>query len=413
MAGPAVLYRIGRWGGSPESVGLVGATLTVNQGGNMDRAEDEGAANGTVRPLPFRSPPAAPARGERATLLSMSFPPPATIAVVLLLSVAGAPAARACDTGSCPLLTQSQDSVRTKGSFGIDVAFRTMAHDRYVGRSGATSALVDFENRRLVGGHHRGASMDHELLQIDVSYGLTQKLTLVGGLPLLNRRSHGHYEFRAVDIAVPFEHEHGPIPPGSVLGDETIYQRENGLGDIQLGASYAALWGVRESLVARATIELPTGEYQATDVWGYIARPDVQVGSGSTDFIGSLQYQRGIGASRFGLLAAGMYPLNGENSLGYQFGDDASFGVGLTRSMGSRFRWSAQFAWRFVGKDSFLGQSVPATGLTTLSVVPGLRVSVTARSVLYTYLKLPIATSTGGAPLAPTLDFAVGVGARF
>ncbi len=338
---------------------------------------------------------------------------PRLFGLAALLALACAREAPACDTGSCPLLTQSQDSVRTKGSFGIDVAFRTMAHDRYVGATGAASALVDFENGRLVGGHHRDASMDHELLQIDVSYGLTPKLTLIGALPLLNRRSHGHYEYRSVAAEVPFEHEHGPPPPGSVLADEPIYHRENGLGDIQLGASYAALWSVRESLVARATIELPTGEYRATDALGYIDRPDVQAGSGSTDFIGSLQYQRGIGASGFGLLAAGMYRLNGESSLGYQFGDDASFGVGLTRSTGSRFRWSAQFAWRFVSEDSYLGRSVPSTGLTTLSVVPGVRLSITARSVLYSFVKIPVVTSTGGAPLAPTLDLAIGVGTRF
>lgn len=66
-----------------------------------------------------------------------------------------------------------------------------------------------------------------------------------------------------------------------------------------------------------------------------------------------------------------------------------------------------------MGKDAFHGQSVPATGITTLSVVPGVRVRVTVRSVLYTYVKIPIAASTGGAPLAPTLDLAVGVGTRF
>ena len=331
---------------------------------------------------------------------------------VLLLGFARPPEAPACDTGSCPLLTQSQDSVRTKGSFGIDVAFRTMAHDRYVGRDGAASALVDFENQRLVGGHHRDASMDHEVLQLDVSYGLTPRLTLMGALPLLNRRSHGHYEYRPVDASVPFEHEHGPIPPGSVLSDEAIYHRKNGLGDVQLGASYAVLWSVRQSLVARAVVELPTGEYQDTDVWGYIDRPDVQAGSGSTDLIGALQYQRGL-SSGFSVLVSGMYRLNGENPLGYSFGDDASFGLGVTRSTGSRFRWSAQFAWRFVDGDSYLGQSVPATGLTTLSLVPGVRLSVTPRTVLYTYLRLPIATGAGGAPLAPTLDLAIGIGTRF
>ena len=335
------------------------------------------------------------------------------LTLLALLATGLARLASACDTGSCPLLTQSQDSVRTKGSFGLDVAFRSMSHDRYVGRSGAASALVDFENGRLVGGHHRDATMDHELLQLDLSYGLSQRLTLVGALPLLNRRSHGHYEFRPVDSQAPVAHEHGPIPPGSVLSTDAIVHRKTGLGDVQLGATYAVLWSARESLVARTVIELPTGEYRDLDVWGYVDRPDVQAGSGSTDFVGSLQYQRGIGGSGLGLLAAGMYRVNGESPLGYQFGDDASFGIGVTRSSASRFRWSAQFAWRFLSSDSFRGRSVPATGITTLSLVPGVRVRVTARSVLYTFVRVPIVASTGGAPLAPTLDVAVGVGTRF
>ena len=165
--------------------------------------------------------------------------------------------------------------------------------------------------------------------------------------------------------------------------------------------------------MARAIVELPTGSYRDVDVFGYIDRPDVQSGSGSTDFVGSLQYQRGIGTGGFGVVASGMYRTNGESPLGYRFGEDASFGIGLTHSSSSRFRFSAQFAWRFVGKDSLLGQSVPATGITTLSLVPGVRVRVTPRSVLYSYVKIPIVTSTGGAPLAPTLDLAVGVGTRF
>ncbi|MFI4944782.1 MAG: transporter [Burkholderiales bacterium] len=334
----------------------------------------------------------------------------AALAVLVVLSLARP--APACDTGSCPMLTQSQDSVRTRGSFGVDVAFRTMAHDRYVGRSGATSALVDFENGRVIGGHHRDASMSHELLQLDVSYGLSQKLTLFSSLPILNRRAHGHYEFQTVEGG-PIEHEHGPIPPGRVLSDQELVHRKSGLGDVQLGGTYAVLWSARESLVARAALELPTGEYRGLDVWGYIDRPDVQAGSGSWDAIGSLQYQRSVALPGLGLMATGMYRLNGENSLGYQFGDDASFGFGVTYSKGPRFRWSAQFAWRFVGEDAFRGQTVPATGLTTLSVVPGIRVGLTGRSVLYTYLKIPIATGSSGSPLAPTLDLAVGLGTRF
>ena len=287
-----------------------------------------------------------------------------------------------------------------------------MDYGRYVGRPGAASPLVDFENGRLIGNHQRDTSMDHDLLQIDVSYGLSARLTLVGALPLMNRRSHGHYDYRPVD-SEGVVHEHGPIPPQWVLSTDEIVHNENGLGDVQLGATYAVLWSARESLVARATVELPTGAYRDVDVYGYIDRPDVQSGSGSTDFDRIAPVPARHRASGFGLLAAGMYRTNGESPLGYQFGEDASFGFGLTRSSSSRFRWSAQFAWRFVSTDSFHGQNVPATGITTLSLVPGVRVRVTPRSVLYSYVKIPIAASTGGAPLAPTLDVAIGVGTRF
>jgi hypothetical protein len=287
--------------------------------------------------------------------------PTSALAALVLLGAAGP--ASPCDAGSCPLLTQSQDSVRTKGSFGLDVSYRSMSYDRHLGRPGAGSPLVDFENGRLIGNHHRDASMDHGLLQLDLSYGLTPRLTLLGALPLMNRRSHGHYDYQPVEGDGQAGHEHGPIPAQWVLGSDEVAHRENGIGDVQLGATWAALWSARESLVLRAVVELPTGEYRSRDNWGYIDRPEVQPGSGSTDFVGALQYQRGIGGSGFGLLASGMYRANGENPLGYRFGEDASFGFGLTRSSTSRFRWSAQFAWRFIGKDSFNGQSVPATGI--------------------------------------------------
>ena len=57
-----------------------------------------------------------------------------------------------------------------------------------------------------------------------------------------------------------------------------------------------------------------------------------------------------------------MYRTNGESPLGYQFGEDASFGIGLTHSSSSRFRWSAQFAWRFVEPGLAAGPERPGHG---------------------------------------------------
>jgi hypothetical protein len=42
-----VLYRIGRWGEAPESIGIDGASVTVNQGGSVPRLPTEAALNGS------------------------------------------------------------------------------------------------------------------------------------------------------------------------------------------------------------------------------------------------------------------------------------------------------------------------------------------------------------------------------
>jgi alpha-glucosidase (family GH31 glycosyl hydrolase) len=42
-----VIFRVARWEGPPESVAVVGGSVAVNQGGEMERAETEVDANGT------------------------------------------------------------------------------------------------------------------------------------------------------------------------------------------------------------------------------------------------------------------------------------------------------------------------------------------------------------------------------
>jgi hypothetical protein len=53
-----VLYRIGRWDEAPESVGVDGATVTVNQGGSLPRSSSEVAVNGSRTSAWFYDAPA-------------------------------------------------------------------------------------------------------------------------------------------------------------------------------------------------------------------------------------------------------------------------------------------------------------------------------------------------------------------
>jgi hypothetical protein len=47
LPGQPVLYRVGRWAAAPDSVGIDGATVTVNQGGGVPRLSTEAAVNGS------------------------------------------------------------------------------------------------------------------------------------------------------------------------------------------------------------------------------------------------------------------------------------------------------------------------------------------------------------------------------
>ena len=47
LPGQPILYRVGRWAEAPESVGIDGATVTVNQGGSAPRLSTESAVDGS------------------------------------------------------------------------------------------------------------------------------------------------------------------------------------------------------------------------------------------------------------------------------------------------------------------------------------------------------------------------------
>jgi hypothetical protein len=325
-----------------------------------------------------------------------------------------APRAEACSTAGCPLVTQSQDGIRARGSFNLDLSFRYMNQDRYLRAEDARGELfapyVDFEGRRILEGHHRDKGMRHQLLQVEGSYGVTDALTVFGSLPLLNEREHEQNELLLPGTTTLIGHDvHGPVPEGAVVSGFTTEHGAGGIGDVQLGAGYALLRGADQSLAARLTIELPTGEHERRDAAGRIERPDLQPGSGSTDLLLSLQHQRSLSLGGAAWFTAAAFRRNGGNSLDYRFGDEVSLSSGVTGAFTRSLRWSLQLAARRTARDSFLGVRVPATGATTLNLVPGLRFRAPGGVALYAYAKLPVHQSVNESQLAPRLDVITGL----
>jgi hypothetical protein len=332
------------------------------------------------------------------------------LAVLVGAAAAVADPAAACNTGSCPLVTQSQGTLRDKGSFRLDLSYRFMEERRVVNGGDGLGTRVDFEQGQVFTGHHQDKGMEHRQLQVDAGYGVTRRLSVFGTLPLFTEREH-----QQLEMVVPGEtnpsHTHTAAAPGAVVSSIVGAHGARGFGDVQLGALFAIRARPDSPVVARVAVELPTGDYQRVDDRGTIERPDIQPGSGSTDWILGLQHARPWGGVVF--FTAASATITGANSLLYRFGDEVDVTAGVTRQAGKRVQVSAQLSLRWWNQDEFRGASVPNTGATLLNLVPGVRVNVPGRFAVYGYAKLPMYQSPNGAQLLPRFDVITGIAKTF
>ncbi len=318
----------------------------------------------------------------------------------------------ACNTASCPLVTQIQGNVRDKGSFRFDLSYRFMDEKRVVGVDGGDGlgSRVDFEQGLVFSGHHQDKGMQHRQLQLEAAYGITRRLTVFGTLPILNDRDHEQYEMVVPGEAIP-THTHAAAVPGAVVSSIVGEHGARGFGDVQLGALFAIRARPDTPVIVRVAVELPTGAYDLVDERGTIERPDVQPGSGSTDWILGLQHARPLGGVVF--FTAASVTLSGASPLLYRFGDEFDLSAGVSRQTGKRVQVSGQLSLRQWGHDEFRGASVPNTGATLVSLVPGVRVSVPRRFAVYAYAKLPLYQNPNGVQLLPRIDVITGIAKSF
>src|SRR5439155_11558342 len=194
--------------------------------------------------------------------------------VVLLGIVSIAPPARAtCGSANCFLVTGTQEGVSASGILTVDLSYRFISQTRRLSGTKEVGEVlvpkVDFENGLLLPDHHREIRTQNTLVQIDLSYGLTPRLTLAGSLPIINQRDHEHWD----DVGVAGE-EHFTRTDGT-----------SGFGDVRLGARYALIVKTKDLLTGAVAIKLPTGTYTLHDSEGNINEPTIQPGTGTTDVI--------------------------------------------------------------------------------------------------------------------------------
>jgi hypothetical protein len=319
-------------------------------------------------------------------------------ALGICLALAG-PAHATCGSTACFLSTLTQDGPLSPKTFRLDVSYRYVDQSRKRSGTSSTDEVltpgVDFVAKELELDHHRELRTGFHLVQADLAYGLTDRLSLLASVPLVSAKLH----------------EHVIIEDGEERfsdGDGTT-----GFGDVQLGARYAFLSSPRDLVLATAAVKLPTGAHERLDSAGEITEPTLQPGTGSTDVVGGFLFSHQVQPRQTEVFVSGSYRHDGTNGLAYQLGDETQAAVGVTRNLGNGWTASLQANVRHARRDQFVDEDVPSTGSTLVNLTPGLRFEASASLSLYVFVPVPLYQRVNEAQLTPKLGLVAGFSRRF
>ena len=316
----------------------------------------------------------------------------ASVVLPALLAVLGLPrAVRACDSTSCMMMTRGQYGALGRGAFRVDLSFRHTQQDQlYAGSEETGSVLrpkVDFARQRIIPGYHGERGGLEQFLQLDLSHGLTSRVTVLASMPLVAHRS--------------YQVAHGAF--------EHVYETTS-IGDAVIGARYAL--DVRSRFVAGFAAKLPTGRSRLVSPFdGDIHDPMMQPGTGSADMVASLQASHRAVGLDWALSAS--YQANTKNDLGYRYGNDTIATLSASRGLAGPLAGSLQVKAFHKGRSVFLDDEVPSTGGTIVYLTPGLRWSPMRDTSVYGFAQVPAYRYVNESQLAPRVGVLVGVARTF
>jgi hypothetical protein len=247
---------------------------------------------------------------------------------------------------------------------------------------------VAFEQELVWPRFHREIDGHEAFLQLDVGYGLTRRTTLLASIPLVADRSS-----TVAHVGIP-QADYGTT----------------GFGDFLVGARQGIVGG----LVGGLSVKLPVARYHVRgDVGGSILDPTLQPGSGSWDFLASLQYGGRLRSWAADWSLVGSYQLNTENDLGYRFGDLALVALSASRTLKGPLAGSFQVKFVHEARHEFQGQNLPSTGSHFLYLAPGIRMRLPERSAVYALVQFLPYRYVNETQLAPRVAFLGGVQKTF
>jgi hypothetical protein len=304
---------------------------------------------------------------------------------LLLLCLLLLPASRAfasCGSASCPLDLNALNRPMP-GRFTLDLSFEYIDQDRpMIGRRGA--AVGELAT------HHDEVRTVNRRAALQLQYAPSDRLQFSATMPWISR-SHDH---------LASNHHHGrPV----AVDHNVIPQHWNATGNGDL--LFQARTRIAGALWATAGVEVPTGADDVSNGNGEVAEMTIQPGSGGTDVLLGLAYERG----RY--FTSATYRRNAE-AHDYRFGDEWLLNAGTSIPLLARTELLLQANARIRGRDEEAGVRDAFTGGSAIYATPGVRVNV-GRYAVYGLLQVPLYQRVNGLQLTANRNFVTGVQARF
>ncbi|GAB4187089.1 MAG: hypothetical protein Kow00108_24100 [Calditrichia bacterium] len=179
----------------------------------------------------------------------------------------------------------------------------------------------------------------------------------------------------------------------------------SGVGDIVISVQIAAkkiTFLSPHQLEIGMGLKLPTGEHLLKNQ-GILLPPDLQPGTGSTDLIFLFYYARGyVPTSRISFTISSTVRLTGQNSLGYEYGNEWFTNFNLQIKKTSFIAISSGFEFRNISKEKRSGHPVANTGGYWVNFIPDITLFPSESMMAHFYSQLPVFRKVGGIQLTTT-----------
>ncbi len=308
-----------------------------------------------------------------------------------------------CGSANCSLIRGTQSGLTNKGRFRLDTSFRyILMKDKKQGDDDHTGEVlvpkIDFENGEIEPEHHRELKTINKLMQLDASYGITDKLTLSVAVPFFNDRHH--------------EHDDG-VTPADPAGEFTNQDGTTGFGDVTVIGKYEFFRNTKHQFIAGVGLKFATGEFETRNAEGDINEPTLMPGTGSYDPIISGLYNFALIPNALSFFTSVSHRFTTENTLEYEFGDSTFVDGGAVYRVNDKVSLSAQINSRISGRDTFKDMPVPSRGATFVNFTPGVTLAANDDLSFYSHVQLPIYQRVNEVNLVPNYGLMLGVSYGF